>query len=121
MQANDSSNVSGWTSALSRSVAAVFLFELVSGLAVTFGPFHPVVEWGLIFHTALGVLAVAPLCLVLLPALEDVPDPGDVGCAAARICGRMRSERLCCCQDSLLTGQALFGIRDAGPGCATCT
>ena len=103
MQVNDSSIPSvrsGWISALSRSVAAVLLFELVSGLAVTFGPFHPVVEWGLIFHTALGVLAVAPLCLVLLPALEDVPEPGNVRCAAARICRRMCSRASVNCQDS---------------------
>lgn len=48
MQVNDLSTLSersGWTSELSRFVAAVFLFELVSGLAVTFGPFNPVVEW----------------------------------------------------------------------------
>jgi hypothetical protein len=34
---------SGWSSLLSRGIGAV-LFELVSGLAVTFGPFHPVRE-----------------------------------------------------------------------------
>lgn len=53
--------LAGWASRLSRVRAAVLLFELFSGLAVTFGPFHPAVEWGLILHTMAGVLAVAPL------------------------------------------------------------
>jgi hypothetical protein len=38
---------------LSRTAAAILLVELLSGLAVTLGPFHPAVEWGVLLHTAL--------------------------------------------------------------------
>lgn len=51
----------GWSSTLSRAAAAILLFELLSGLAVTLGPFHPAVEWGVLLHTIFGVLAIAPL------------------------------------------------------------
>ena len=39
------------TQALSRGIGAALLSELASGIANRFGPFHPVIEWGLIFHT----------------------------------------------------------------------
>src|SRR5215472_7371973 len=52
---------SGWASALSRSAAAILLFELISGLAITFGPFHPITQWGLLLHTVIGILTIAPL------------------------------------------------------------
>ena len=37
------------------------MFLTVSGLAVTFGPFHPVVQWGLVIHTVIGIAAILPL------------------------------------------------------------
>ncbi len=85
---------SGWTSALSMSVAAVLLFELVSGLAVSFGPFHPIVEWGLIFHTIAGVLAVAPVVIYFLwhwrtyrtQAMSDVLLVGYAGACILAVC-----------------------------------
>jgi multidrug efflux pump subunit AcrA (membrane-fusion protein) len=46
---------------LSKAAAAILLFELLSGLAVTFGPFHPAVEWGVLLHSMIGVLTIAPL------------------------------------------------------------
>ncbi len=51
----------GWASVVARATAALLLFEFVSGLAITFGPFHPAIEWGLLLHTAVGLLAIAPL------------------------------------------------------------
>src|SRR3974377_1880094 len=56
----------GWSTALSRVVGALLLFEIISGLAITFGPFHPAIEWGLLLHTMVGLVPVAPLCVVLL-------------------------------------------------------
>lgn len=101
---------SGWSSLLSRTVAGVLVFELISGLAVTLGPFHPLVEWGLIFHAALGAASVAPLVWYFLShwrkyrnqAMSDVLLLGYVG---ACVFG------LCLVSGLLLTGQALFGIR----------
>jgi len=84
----------GWPAVLARAAAAILLFELVSGLAITFGPFHPAVEWGLLLHTAAGVLALAPLAWYFVrhwndhrgQALSDVLLLGYVGLGALAIC-----------------------------------
>ena len=55
-----------WSSMLVEDAATILLFELLSGLAIGFGPFHPVVEWGLLPHTIIGVLTLAPLAWYLL-------------------------------------------------------
>ena len=60
----------GGAAFLAKAAAAILLFELVSGLAITFGPFHPAIEWGLLAHTIIGLLTLAPLRLVSCPALE---------------------------------------------------
>ena len=49
----------GWPAALARATAAIPLFESIFGLTITFGPFHPAVEWGLLPHTGAGVLTLA--------------------------------------------------------------
>ena len=51
----------GWSARLSKVTGGTFLFLAVTGLAVTFGPFHPVLEWSLLLHTAIGIAAVLPL------------------------------------------------------------
>ena len=56
----------GWTDRLSRIAGAALLVLAGTGLAVTFGPFHPVVQWSLLLHTALGVLLAAPLLYYVL-------------------------------------------------------
>ncbi len=84
----------GWASVLARAVAAVLLFEFVSGLAITFGPFHPAVEWGLLLHTMIGLFAIAPLAWYFVrhwkdysgQAMSDVVLLGYVGLAALAIC-----------------------------------
>jgi hypothetical protein len=95
---------------LSRGIGAVLLFELISGLAVTFGPFHPAVEWGLIFHTILGILAVVPLCWYFIrhwttyrsQAMSDVLLLGYAGAGVLTVC---------ILSGLFLTGQALFGVK----------
>ncbi len=44
-----------------RLAGAGCLLLAASGLLVTFGPFHPAVQWTLILHTAAGVLLTVPL------------------------------------------------------------
>lgn len=108
--AHPESSHSGWSSGLSRAIGAILLFELASGLAVTFGPFHPAVEWGLIFHTVLGILAVGPVCWYFLrhwktyrtQAMSDVLLLGYAGAGLLAIC--MLS-------GLIVTGQALFGVK----------
>ncbi len=84
----------GWASVSARAAAAVLLFGIVSGLAITFGPFHPAVEWGLLLHTAIGLVAVIPLAWYFVrhwndysgQAISDVILLGYVGLAALAIC-----------------------------------
>ena len=100
----------GWSSSLSRGIGAVLLFELVSGLAVTFGSFRPAIEWGLIFHTILGILAVGPICWYFVrhwrayrsQAMSDVLLLGYVGAGVLAIC--MLSGLIVTCQ-------ALFAVK----------
>ncbi|HET7103466.1 MAG TPA: multiheme c-type cytochrome, partial [Terracidiphilus sp.] len=101
---------SGWSSRLSRGIGAVLLFELISGLAVTFGPFHPVIEWGLIAHTALGILTVGPICWYFFlhwktyrtQAMSDVLLLGYAGACVLAIC---------LLSGLIVTGQALFAVK----------
>jgi hypothetical protein len=84
----------GWAAFLAKAAAAILLFELVSGLAITFGPFHPTVEWGLLLHTVVGVLTLAPFAWYFVrhwndykgQALSDVLLLGYVGLVALAIC-----------------------------------
>jgi hypothetical protein len=86
------------------------LFELTSGLAITFGPLHPAIEWGLILHSGAGVLAVGPLVWYCAQhwkkysdqALSDVLLLGYVGLAALTIC---------ILSGVLVTGQALLDVK----------
>lgn len=51
----------GWASRLGLLAVIVLSFETITGLAVTLAPFHAAVQWGLILHTLVGVLTLAPL------------------------------------------------------------
>ena len=61
----------GWSTVLARTAAAILLFELVSGLAITLGPFHPANQWGLLLHTIAGVIANRSLGVVLVRHWKD--------------------------------------------------
>lgn len=43
------------------AAGATLLFLTVTGLAVTIGPFHAAMEWGLLVHTVIGIATVLPL------------------------------------------------------------
>ena len=100
----------GWTNPLARTAGGILVFELVSGLAITLGPFHPANEWGLLLHTVVGVITIAPLMWYFVrhwndysdQALSDVLLLGYVGMGALAIC---------LLSGLLVTGQALLGIR----------
>jgi hypothetical protein len=84
----------GWSSVLSKTAAAILLFELLSGLAITFGPFHPAIEWSVVLHTMVGVVTLAPLAWYFAAhwkdyrgqALSDVLLLGYVGLGALAVC-----------------------------------
>ena len=52
---------SGWAGRVSRAAAAGLLLLAGTGLLITFGPFHPMVQWSLLLHTAAGILLTGPL------------------------------------------------------------
>ncbi len=84
--------------------------EAVTGLAVTFGPFHAAVEWGVLVHTLAGVAMLAPLCWYCAAhwldyrrqAFSDVLLLGYVTAAALAVC---------CVSGVVVTFEALAGIR----------
>jgi hypothetical protein len=51
----------GWRSTLAKVSMAGLLFELLTGLVITFLPFHPLLQWSVILHTAAGLLITIPL------------------------------------------------------------
>jgi hypothetical protein len=55
----------GWASKLAVIGMFVLLFEGITGLAITFAPFHPVVEWGVLLHTLIGVVTLLPVAWYL--------------------------------------------------------
>jgi hypothetical protein len=77
---------------------------------VTLGPFHPVVEWGLIFHTMLGILAVGPVCWYFFrhwrtyrsQAMSDALLLGYAGACVLAVC---------ILSGLILTGQGLVGAK----------
>jgi hypothetical protein len=100
----------GWSSLLSRSAAGLLVFELVSGLTVTLGPFRPSTEWSLVLHTIVGLLAIAPLVWYSIrhwrdyvdQAMSDVLLLGYVGIGALAVC---------LVSGLWVTGQALLGTK----------
>jgi hypothetical protein len=51
----------GWVSILAKLSMAALGFEAVSGLAITFIPFHAAIEWSVLVHTLVGVAALLPI------------------------------------------------------------
>ncbi len=104
----------GWKSILARISVGVLLFECVTGLAISFGPFHAVIEWSVLLHTAVGLATLAPLAWYLArhwldyrrQALSDVALLGYVSAAALAVC---------LVSGLIVTAQALFGIRTSAP------
>ena len=84
----------GWGSWLARLAMATLLFEAVTGLAITFAPFHAVVQWGVLAHTLVGVVTLLPLAWYYLVhwkdykgyALSHVGLLGYVGLVALLVC-----------------------------------
>ena len=103
-------NVTRWASNLARFSLAALAFEVVTGLAITVGPFHAAVEWGVIVHTIVGIVMLAPLAWYSVIHLRDyrsyaashITLLGYVGLAALG---------LCVFSGLGLTWQGVFGIR----------
>lgn len=100
----------GWSNLLARAAGAILVFELVSGLPITLGPFRPVTEWDLLLHTIVGVVTIAPFVWYFVrhwgdysdQALSDVLLLGYVGLGALAIC---------LLSGLFVTWQALLGVK----------
>ena len=55
----------GWKQTLSRLSAGLLFYLLLTGLPVRLLPFSPLVEWSVLFHTVVGLLALLPVSLYL--------------------------------------------------------
>lgn len=50
---------------------AVLWFETITGLAITFGPFQPFVQYSVLFHSAIGALTLLPVAWYCLAHWRD--------------------------------------------------
>jgi hypothetical protein len=86
------------------------ILEAATGLAVTYGPFHAFVQWGLLIHTLIGTVMLVPVCWYCAAhwlayrdqAISDVVLLGYAAAAALLIC---------CASGAVVTFQALLAIR----------
>jgi hypothetical protein len=89
---------------------AVLVFEAISGLSITFLPFHPVVQWNVIIHTIFGALTLIPLAAYTARHWGQyrtyAPSHITVLGYVAAV-----SLLLCALSGCIVTGQALFGIK----------
>jgi hypothetical protein len=105
--------LSGWQSTLARLMMAVLLFETITGLAITFAPFHASIQWSVLIHTGVGALALLPLAWYCANhwyeyrryAMSHVVLLGYVALLGLAVC---------CVSGVVLTWQALFGIKTSG-------
>lgn len=52
----------GWQSRFAQMTMGILVFEVITGLAITFGPFSAAVQWGVLAHTLAGIIMVLPVC-----------------------------------------------------------
>jgi hypothetical protein len=100
----------GWFSRLTRVCILSTFVLTITGLAVTLAPFHAVVQWSVILHTALGLLALAPLLIYLFSHWQDyrrfnLSDVVVLGYAAGI------AFLLCLASGVVVTWQSLFGLK----------
>jgi hypothetical protein len=102
----------GWSGHLSWISGAALLFLTATGLAVTFGPFHRLVEWGLLLHTAVGVLLLLPFAWYLARHWLDYKS---YHLSHIVLLGYVAGVALIVClvSGAVVTWQGLFGIRMA--------
>lgn len=100
----------GWSSWLSKSAGAALIFFTVTGLAVTFAPFHRLVQWSVLAHTAVGVVLVIPL---LWYSVAHWRDYRRFQFSSVVLLGYVAGVALLVCLISgiVVTWQGLFGIR----------
>jgi hypothetical protein len=99
----------GWGALLSKAAGAALAFLAVTGLAVTFGPFYPSVQWGLLVHTAIGA---ASFLLLLWYCLVHWLDYRRFQLSSVVLLGYVALAGLAICLVSgvVVTWQGVFGL-----------
>ena len=103
----------GWASGLARISMGVLLLEAVSGLAITFAPFHPAVQWSVVVHTVVGALTLLPLAWYCWQHWLDYRDHAPSHIVALGYTG-LAALAVCSLSGVALTWQGLFGLRISG-------
>lgn len=100
----------GWSTALSKIAGAALLFLGVTGLVVTFGRFTPAAQWGLLAHTAIGVVCLIPFAWY---SARHWLDYRAYQFSAVVLLGYVSAAGLIVCLVSgvVVTWQGLFGLR----------
>ncbi|MCP3957914.1 MAG: hypothetical protein GY719_08685, partial [bacterium] len=100
----------GWTSVLTRLSLMALLFLTATGLAVTFAPFHPAVQWSVLLHTVAGLLILIP---IVWYSLLHWLDYKSFNMSDAVLLGYVATAALLVCLVSglVVTWQGLFGVR----------
>ncbi len=71
MAGRNNSLKTGWSAWLTKLSLFALLFLAVTGLVVTFAPFSATVQWDVVAHTVVGVLACLPLLWYLFVHWDD--------------------------------------------------
>ncbi|HSL82568.1 MAG TPA: multiheme c-type cytochrome [Thermoanaerobaculia bacterium] len=111
--ANGTTFRTGWTAGLTKLALATLVFEAATGLLITLAPFHAVVEWNVLLHTAVGLATLVPLTWYFAVhwldyrrfALSDVVLLGYVAVAALLVCS---------VSGLVVTWQGLFALKMSG-------
>ncbi len=100
----------GWSALLSKLTGAAILFLGASGLVVTFAAFRPLVQWGLLVHTGVGILCLLPLFWYSITHFFDYRR---YQFSAVMLLGYVAVAGLIVCLVSgvVVTWQGLFGVR----------
>jgi hypothetical protein len=99
----------GWGALLSKASAAALAFLAVSGLAITFAPFHAAIQWGLLVHTAIGA---AGLLLLVWYGLVHWLDYRRYQLSSVVLLGYVALAGLAVCLVSgiVVTWEGVFGV-----------
>jgi len=100
----------GWASRLTQLALVVLVLETVTGLLITFAPFHATIEWSVLLHTAVGLLLLVPVAWYLAVHWLDykaynLSDTVVLGYVAGV------ALLLCLVSGAVVTWQGLFGLR----------
>src|SRR5690349_14255072 len=103
-------NRTGWRSLLARVTMAWLVLETLTGLAVTFGPFHPAIQWSVLVHTLAGAVLLAPAIWYCVVHWLDYKEQAVSDVVLLGYAGAV-SILACCVSGSVVTVEALAGIR----------